>query len=49
MKIIVIGSATFIGSHTIVELLNDGYEVMRVVNFCNPKKIVIERINEMLK
>ena len=35
MKILVTGGAGFIGSHTCVELLNAGYEVVIVDNLCN--------------
>ena len=38
MKILLTGGAGFIGSHTIVELDNAGYEVVVVDNFVNSKK-----------
>lgn len=44
MKILVSGGAGFIGSHTIVELLNNGYDVVCVDNFCNSKEGVIDKI-----
>lgn len=44
MKILVTGGAGYIGSHTCVELLNSGYEVVVIDNFCNSKKEVIEKI-----
>ena len=34
MKILVTGGAGYIGSHTCVELLNAGYDVVVVDNFC---------------
>ncbi len=47
MSILVTGGAGFIGSHTLVELLNEGYDVVVVDNFCNSKPIVFERIKKI--
>lgn len=44
MAILVTGGAGFIGSHTIVELLNENNEVIVLDNFCNSKPVVLERI-----
>ncbi len=44
MKILVTGGAGFIGSHTCVELLNSGYEVVIVDNLLNSKASVIDRV-----
>ncbi|MDF2534505.1 MAG: lnpD [Bacillales bacterium] len=35
MRVLVTGGAGYIGSHTCVELLNEGHEVVVVDNFCN--------------
>ena len=44
MAVLVTGGAGFIGSHTVVELLQAGQEVVVVDNFCNSHPIVLERI-----
>lgn len=38
MTILVTGGAGYIGSHTCVELLQAGYEVVVIDNLCNSKK-----------
>ena len=47
MSILVTGGAGFIGSHTMVELLNAGREVVMLDNFCNSKPVVLDRIREI--
>ncbi|WP_059070236.1 UDP-glucose 4-epimerase GalE [Mediterraneibacter massiliensis] len=47
MSILVTGGAGFIGSHTCVELLNAGYEVVIVDNLYNASEKVIGRIEEI--
>lgn len=47
MKILVTGGAGFIGSHTSVELLNAGYEIVIVDNYSNSKPDVIEKIKKI--
>ncbi len=44
MKILLTGGAGFIGSHTCVELQNDGYDVVIADNFSNSKPEVLNRI-----
>lgn len=47
MAILVTGGAGFIGSHTMVELLNENKEVIVLDNFCNSKPVVLERIKKI--
>ncbi|HHT50277.1 MAG TPA: UDP-glucose 4-epimerase GalE [Eubacteriaceae bacterium] len=47
MKILVTGGAGYIGSHTSVELLNKGYEIIVVDNLSNSKVEVLDRIREL--
>jgi UDP-glucose-4-epimerase len=47
MKILLTGGAGFIGSHTCVELIKQGYEVIIADNFCNSKPQVIKRLKEI--
>lgn len=46
-KILVTGGAGYIGSHTCVELLNAGYELVVLDNFSNSKPEVLEKIKEI--
>lgn len=47
MKVLVTGGAGYIGSHTCVELLDSGYEVVVVDNLCNASRKVIDRIKRI--
>ena len=44
MAILVTGGAGYIGSHTVIELIENGYEVVIVDNLCNSKIKVLDRI-----
>ncbi|MBR2274829.1 MAG: UDP-glucose 4-epimerase GalE [Lachnospiraceae bacterium] len=47
MAVLVTGGAGFIGSHTCVELLNAGYEVVVVDNLYNASKESLRRVEEI--
>ena len=48
MSILVTGGAGFIGSHTVVELMNAGYDVVIVDNLVNASEKSIERIEQIV-
>ena len=47
MKILLAGGAGYIGSHTAVELLNAGLEVVIVDNYCNSSPVAVKRVEEI--
>lgn len=47
MKILVTGGAGYIGSHTVVELLQNGYEVVVVDNLSNSSEISLQRVKQI--
>ncbi|KAF0189217.1 MAG: hypothetical protein FD168_1064 [Desulfobulbaceae bacterium] len=48
MKILVTGGAGYIGSHTCLELLAAGYEVVVVDNLCNSNREGLRRVEELV-
>lgn len=47
MSILVTGGAGYIGSHTSIELLQAGYDIVIVDNFCNSKPESLNRIEDL--
>ena len=47
MRVLVTGGTGYIGSHTIVELLNHGYDVVAVDDFSNSKPIVLDKLKQI--
>lgn len=47
MAILVTGGAGYIGSHTSIELLNAGYDIVIVDNFSNSNHVSLDRIKEI--
>lgn len=47
MTILVTGGAGYIGSHTCVELLNSGYDVLVFDNFCNSSRASLARVEKI--
>ncbi len=46
-KILVTGGTGYIGSHTAVELINEGFDVAIIDNLCNSEKEVLDGIKEI--
>ena len=47
MSILITGGAGYIGTHTLVELLNGGYEVVVMDNFSNSSPKAIRAVEEL--
>ena len=47
MAILITGGAGFIGSHTVVELQNAGYDVVVVDNLSNSSEVSLQRVEEI--
>ena len=47
MAILVTGGAGYIGSHTVVELQNSGYDVVVLDNLSNSSEKALDRVSEI--
>ncbi|MGE5108597.1 MAG: UDP-glucose 4-epimerase GalE [Sphingobacteriales bacterium] len=47
--ILVTGGLGYIGSHTVVELLNEGFKVLIVDNLSNSEKFILDRIEQITR
>ena len=47
MAILVTGGAGYIGSHTCIELIHAGYDVVVVDNLCNSSEKSLERVAQI--
>lgn len=47
MKILVTGGAGYIGSHTVVELMKKGYDVIIVDNFSNSNPVILNKLHKL--
>ena len=47
MNVLVTGGAGYIGSHTCVELLERGYDVVVIDNLCNSSAVALERVEKL--
>jgi len=46
-KVLVTGGCGYIGSHTVVDLIDNGYEVISIDNFSNSNRDVVDRIESI--
>ena len=47
MSVLVTGGAGYIGSHTVIELLEAGEDIIIVDNFSNSKPEMLDKINKL--
>ena len=49
MNVLVTGGAGYIGSHTVLELLNDGFGVIVADNLCNAREEGLRRVDKITR
>lgn len=49
MSILVTGGAGYIGSHTVLELIKEGYDVLVYDNLSNSSKLSLERVSQLIE
>ena len=49
MTILVTGGTGYIGSHTTIQLLEQGYNVIIIDNLCNSSRDVLDQIEKITK
>lgn len=47
MAVLITGGAGFIGSHTCIELLNTGMDIVVLDNYCNSSKASLDRVSQI--
>lgn len=47
MNVLVTGGSGYIGSHTCLELLNQGHTVVAVDNLCNSSRLALDRVEQL--
>lgn len=48
MSVLVTGGAGYIGTHTVIDLVENGFDVVIVDNLCNSKKEAVDRIEKIM-
>ncbi|MEG1535451.1 MAG: UDP-glucose 4-epimerase GalE [Clostridia bacterium] len=48
MSVLVTGGAGYIGSHTVIDLIENNFDVVVVDNLCNSKKVALERVESIV-
>jgi UDP-glucose 4-epimerase len=49
IKILVTGGCGYIGSHTIIDLLENGYDVVSIDNLSNSNQEIIKKVDQITK
>ena len=47
MSVLVTGGAGYIGSHTVIDLVNNGFEPVIADNLCNSKMEAVRRVRKL--